>query len=52
MSDLFAVRMVNTRHHPCGCVTRFDTLYWRSVVVLPCDEHREAVAARPKEAGE
>lgn len=25
--------------HPCGCVTKFDTLDWRSTAVTRCGEH-------------
>lgn len=25
--------------HSCGCVTAFDTLDWRSVVIARCDFH-------------
>ncbi len=39
-----ALRYVNAVTHLCGCVTRFDTLFWRSQVTKPCVEHARLAA--------
>lgn len=32
-------RYTPDKHHPCGCVTHFDMLLWRSEAVVRCDWH-------------
>jgi hypothetical protein len=32
-------RFVNRKRHICGCVTHFDTEFWQSEIVKPCETH-------------
>lgn len=45
IDDPTPARFVNEARHGCGCVTRFDCTYWRSMVVTPCDDHFIAYVA-------